>query len=86
MQGNNFAKTILHLTQEREQLKVINDQYNAPTSAELIAQVTAQAIITTQDNLALHGLYHLATAGQTTWHGYTQQLLMQAHTQHPNMP
>jgi dTDP-4-dehydrorhamnose reductase len=64
LHGGNFAKTMLRLAQEREQLKVINDQVGAPTSAELIAQVTAQAITATQGNLGLRGLYHLAAARQ----------------------
>ena len=86
LHGGNFAKTMLRLAQEREQLKVINDQCGAPTSAELIAQVTAQAITATQGNLALRGLYHLAATGQTTWHGYAQRLIAQARAQYPNVP
>jgi dTDP-4-dehydrorhamnose reductase len=86
LHGGNFAKTMLRLAQEREQLKVINDQCGAPTSAELIAHVTAQAIGATQGNLALRGLYHLAAAGQTTWHGYAQRLIEQARGQHPDAP
>jgi len=42
--GSNFAKTMLKLAQERERLTVINDQWGAPTGAELIASVTAAAI------------------------------------------
>ena len=43
-QGSNFAKTMLKLAQERERLTVIDDQWGAPTGAELIASVTASAI------------------------------------------
>jgi dTDP-4-dehydrorhamnose reductase len=86
LHGGNFAKTMLRLAQEREQLKVINDQCGAPTSAELIAHVTAQAIRATQGNLALRGLYHLAAAGETTWYGYAQRLIEQARGQHPDAP
>ena len=42
--GGNFAKTMLRLAQERERLTVIDDQFGAPTGAELIADVTAHAI------------------------------------------
>ncbi|MCE9551483.1 MAG: dTDP-4-dehydrorhamnose reductase, partial [Betaproteobacteria bacterium] len=43
--GGNFAKTILRLAKERESLSVIADQHGAPTSAHLIADVTAQVIV-----------------------------------------
>ncbi|MCB2038840.1 MAG: dTDP-4-dehydrorhamnose reductase, partial [Ottowia sp.] len=42
--GGNFAKTMLRLARERERLTVIDDQWGAPTGAELIADVTAQAV------------------------------------------
>ena len=68
--GGNFAKTMLRLAQEREQLQVINDQFGAPTGADLIADVTAHAIRATLATPALTGLYHLVAAGETSWHGY----------------
>ena len=73
--GANFAKTMLRLAKERDQLKIIADQIGAPTGAELLADVTAQAIRTVQnrpDGQMLAGLYHLAAAGETSWHGYAQ--------------
>lgn len=79
--GSNFAKTMLRLAAERDQLKVVCDQFGAPTSAELIADVTALAIhsITRSDHQdALAGTYHLAAAGRTTWHAYAQYLVQQA--------
>jgi dTDP-4-dehydrorhamnose reductase len=80
--GGNFAKTMLRLAGERESLTVINDQFGAPTSAELLADVTAHAIRTFQAHpeqaLELAGLYHCIAAGETTWHGYAQFVLEQA--------
>ena len=70
--GNNFAKTMLRLAKERDSLSVINDQFGAPTSAELIADVTAHAIRAIEKNSNLSGLYHLVAAGETTWHGYAK--------------
>jgi len=68
--GGNFARTMLRLAQERERLTVIDDQIGAPTGAELLADVTAHAIRTARQRPELSGLYHLAAAGETSWHGY----------------
>ena len=68
--GNNFAKTMLRLAREREQLAVINDQIGAPTGAELIADVTAHAIRVANHRNDVSGLYHLVAAGQTSWFEY----------------
>ncbi|TMS59101.1 dTDP-4-dehydrorhamnose reductase [Imbroritus primus] len=76
--GGNFAKTMLRLGSERESLRVVADQHGAPTSAALIADVTAQII----GRFWLHGdrsrfpagTYHLAASGETTWHAYAQEI------------
>ena len=70
--GGNFAKTMLRLAAEREQLKVIDDQVGAPTGAELLADVTAHALRTIAARPELGGLYHLAAAGEVSWHGYAR--------------
>lgn len=75
--GKNFAKTMLRLAKERETLSVIADQHGAPTSAELIADVTAlalhRAVHGSQPDLA--GTYHLVARGETSWHGYAQYVV-----------
>jgi dTDP-4-dehydrorhamnose reductase len=68
--GGNFAKTMLRLAGEREQLSVVSDQVGAPTSADLIADVTAHAVRAALRQPELGGIYHLAAAGTTSWHGY----------------
>ncbi|GAB4296046.1 MAG: dTDP-4-dehydrorhamnose reductase [Thiohalomonadaceae bacterium] len=76
--GRNFARTILRLAREKEQLKVVADQYGAPTSAELIADVTALALyrfIHGTDRNTLTGTYHLVAGGETSWHGYARYVL-----------
>ena len=69
--GNNFIRTILRLAKEREELKVINDQYGVPTSAEWLAQVSLNLVLDQQLNLRklASGIYHAVPAGETTWHG-----------------
>lgn len=76
--GNNFARTMLRLATERDTLGVIDDQFGAPTGAELIADVTAHALVAALHDSALLGLYHLAAAGETTWYGYARFVLEQA--------
>lgn len=68
--GGNFAKTMLRMAREREQLNVINDQTGAPTGAELLADISAHALLAVWRQPELGGLYHVAAAGETTWHGY----------------
>ena len=76
--GNNFAKTMLRLAQERDSLNVIADQFGAPTGAELLADVTAHALRSAQQQPELAGLYHLAAAGETNWYSYARFVLEQA--------
>jgi len=76
---NNFIAKILGLAQSRDELKVINDQIGAPTSARLIAEVTARAIGQIANDRALaRGIYHLAAAGETSWHGYASYVIGEA--------
>ncbi len=76
--GGNFAKTMLRLAGERESLNVIADQFGAPTSAELLADVTALAIRDVRAGRAPGGLYHLTANGETSWHGYATFVIQEA--------
>lgn len=79
--GGNFAKTILRLAVEREGLNVVADQYGAPTSAALLADVTAQLIRQKQregsENFPF-GLYHLVASGDTNWCSYARFVVSEA--------
>lgn len=68
--GNNFAKTMLRFAKERTEMSVINDQFGAPTGAELLADCTAHAIRVALKQPDVAGLYHLVASGVTTWHDY----------------
>jgi dTDP-4-dehydrorhamnose reductase len=68
--GGNFARTMLRLAAERDRLSIVSDQIGAPTGAELIADVTAHALRAASQQPDLAGTYHLAAAGETSWHGY----------------
>ena len=76
--GGNFAKTMLRLAKERERLTVIDDQFGAPTGAELLADVTAHAIGDILRDPSKAGLYHAVAGGETSWHGYARFVLEQA--------
>ena len=76
--GGNFAKTMLRLAKERDRLTVIDDQFGAPTGAELLADVTAHAIRATLLDEKKAGLYHLVAGGETSWHGYAKFVVEQA--------
>ena len=81
--GGNFAKTMLRLAQERERLTVIDDQWGAPTGADLLADVTAHAIRHLQARPQDAGLYHVAAGGETNWNLYAKHVLAQAQQAQP---
>ncbi len=78
--GVNFLKTMLKLAQERDKLSVVSDQYGAPTSAALLAEAVAQIIreLNEPGSYRKYGTYHVATTGETTWHGYAQAVVEKA--------
>lgn len=78
IRGGNFAKTMLRLAQERDELHIINDQFGAPTGADWLADITNRAIIQTMADPNKQGLYHATLSGETTWHGYASYIIEQA--------
>lgn len=79
--GANFPRTMLRLAAERESLSVVDDQVGAPTGAELIADVSAHALRSALQRAELAGVYHLAAAGATSWHGYASHVIAFARKQ-----
>lgn len=71
--GDNFARTMLRLAESRDSLDVVSDQVGAPTSAALLADITAHLVRQVQRDSPANfpfGLYHLAAGGETSWHEY----------------
>jgi len=84
--GRNFVKTILHLAAEREELKIVADQFGAPTSARLIADATAAILARLSGRQSWHvngGTYHLSAGGETSWHGFATAILAAARAAQP---
>ncbi|MGL4754545.1 MAG: sugar nucleotide-binding protein, partial [Aeromonadaceae bacterium] len=70
--------TMLRFGKERSEMSVINDQFGAPTGAELLADCTAHAIRVAQSKPEVAGLYHLIASGITTWFDYAQLVFAKA--------
>ncbi len=79
--GGNFAKTMLKLAQERDALKVIDDQIGAPTGADLLADISAHAMRHAAQQPQVSGTYHTVAAGHTSWHGYALHVIERARAQ-----
>jgi dTDP-4-dehydrorhamnose reductase len=79
--GGNFAKTMLRLAAERDQLTVVVDQFGAPTAASLLADLTAHLVrqyAREGANAFPYGTYHVAAAGETSWYDYARFVLAAA--------
>jgi dTDP-4-dehydrorhamnose reductase len=80
--GKNFYLTIGRLLKERPELKVVDDQYGAPTWCRMIAEATAQILVQCRevnpmgrmDLSSVSGIYHLTCGGQTTWYAFAQEI------------
>lgn len=69
---------MLRLAKDRTEMSVINDQYGAPTGAELLADCTAHAIRVALNKPDVAGLYHLVAGGTTTWYDFASLVFAEA--------
>jgi len=81
-QGTNFLRTMVRLARERDELRVVADQFGAPTSASAIAETVAMILARSasaaelaKDFAAAHGLVHLANSCRTSWHGFASAIV-----------
>lgn len=92
--GKNFLLTMLRLGREKPELRVVADQFGAPTWARSIAQASAQIIArcgkTPEEILASiksnGGIYHLTAAGRVSWYGFAQAIMLDAGLNTPVHP
>ncbi len=80
--GSNFVKTMIQLAKERDNIEVVADQFGAPTSAALIADITALSLyrLTHEKIFAekVNGTYHLTPTGEISWHGFARYVIAEA--------
>ncbi|GAB2795136.1 dTDP-4-dehydrorhamnose reductase [Halomonas shantousis] len=81
--GRNFLLTMLRLAQQRDSLNVVNDQFGAPTWARNIADATAHIVHQARhergEGCFASEVLHLTSGGCTSWHGFAETLLSEAH-------
>ena len=82
--GNNFVKTILRLAHQRDKLTIVNDQIGSPTGAELIADITADVLLSLKHQSEVSGVYHLTAKGYTSWYEFAGFIL--EHARRTNFP
>ena len=80
IRGKNFLRTVLRLAREKEELRMVGDQYGAPTWARGLAESTAVILAKSLERRSAtgswnSGLFHLTAAGQTSWAGFAQAIL-----------
>lgn len=83
MRGKNFLLTVLRLAAERDELRIVGDQFGSPTWCRTIADTTAQLIARLDARTGaveamggpLSGIYHLTASGRTSWHGFTEEII-----------
>lgn len=75
--GHNFLRTMLRLGSERDQLKIVDDQFGAPTSSIAIADATHAAVNKVATTQPRYGVYHLTCGGETTWCRFAQEIFAQ---------
>lgn len=84
--GNNFLQTMLRLGSQCRELRVVADQYGAPTSTTTIARATCQALarwlaVAPSRRGAMQGIHHLVAGGHTSWHGFAEAIFAEAAAQ-----
>ncbi|MBF4990939.1 dTDP-4-dehydrorhamnose reductase [Methylophilus sp. QUAN] len=76
--GKNFLKTIIRLSQEREYLRIVADQYGAPTADTAIAKAVTELVTRWhQGDVTQSGVYHLVNSGETSWFGFASEIVAQ---------
>ncbi len=93
--GENFLRRILKLALEREELKIVDDQYGAPTWSRTLARLAVDCVLKCDEDALVHGgrpaeavqavsgIYHACSAGFTTWFGFASEFVRTAQMARP---
>lgn len=90
-EGKNFLRTILRLATQREELRIVRDQFGAPTSTHDIAAATAEILsqmdapnIGARAFSSVSGVFHMTAGGETNWYEFTKAILEEAQSMPEN--
>lgn len=74
--GHNFLRTMLRLGQERDELRIVDDQIGSPTWTGYLANETSRIVkhLLTEKHAYASGIYHLTCGGETSWHGFAEEI------------
>jgi dTDP-4-dehydrorhamnose reductase len=75
--GANFVKTILRLAGERQEVRVVCDQFGRPTYAGDLARLVARIAADAESRLP-YGTYHAVGGAVTSWHGFAEAIVATA--------
>ena len=75
--GNNFVKTILKLSKEKDELNIVSDQWGSPTSSRAIAETCLKISELISENTPW-GIYHYSGTPYINWIGFAEEILNQA--------
>ena len=70
--GNNFVKTVLRLSKEKDEINIVNDQIGSPTNALDLARFILRII---KQESSYYGLYHFSNNDDTSWYGFAREIL-----------
>ncbi|GIL38735.1 dTDP-4-dehydrorhamnose reductase [Roseiterribacter gracilis] len=73
-QGQNFVRTMLRLADERDEVRVVDDQIGNPTPADAIAAAIVRIAAAIADKQAHWGTFHFAGAGDISWYGFARAI------------
>lgn len=83
--GKNFVKTMLRLSKEKNELRVVNDQLGSPTYAADLADAVLR-IITSSPKISQPEIFHYCNKGVITWYDFAKAILAYSHCNTPIIP